>query len=176
MELFTERLHLRPFCAVDFEAHARISADPEVMRHIPPGSMSRVDAWRQMAQYIGHYQLLGYGILAVIERLSQKLIGRIGLMNPEGGNGPEIGWALARESWGKGYALEGAHAALDYGFSVLDWNYVSALIHPENERSIKIAEKLGGKLKNNLEQAHGPVAIYAINRTDIGLGNNFDKL
>ena len=163
-EILTERLHLRMFRPDDFEAHALISGDPEVMRYIPPGPMTRVEAWRQMAQYVGHWQLRGYGIWAVIERSSQKLIGRIGLLNPESGNGFEVGWALAREAWGKGYALEGTRAALDYAFNVVGWQDAVAVIHPENARSIRVAERLGGTFERNRELSGVPASIYCIKR------------
>ncbi len=74
-ELATERLHLRPFVAADFEAHAGICADPEVMRYIRIGALSRTDAWWQMARYMGHWQLRGYGLWAVVERSTNRLIG-----------------------------------------------------------------------------------------------------
>lgn len=163
-EILTERLHLRLFRNDDFEAHAAISADPEVMRYIQPGPMSRVDAWWQMARYLGHWQLLGYGIWAVVERASGRLVGRLGFLEPEGGHGFEIGWALAREAWGKGYALEGARAALGHGFTVLDRPRAVCLIHPDNARSIRVAEKLGGKPAPDTEVSGTRLLVFAIDR------------
>ena len=58
-ELQTDRLQLRPFRPDDFEAHAEICADPEVMRYIRAGALPRVDAWWQMARYMGHWQAQG---------------------------------------------------------------------------------------------------------------------
>ncbi|MEO6326042.1 MAG: GNAT family N-acetyltransferase, partial [Thermoanaerobaculia bacterium] len=109
IELQTERLHLRQFRLEDFEAYASLCADPEVMQHLG-GTLSRHDAWRHMATLLGHWQLLGYGHWAAIERSTNTLVGRVGFLNPEGWPGFELGWTLARGAWGKGYATEGARA------------------------------------------------------------------
>jgi RimJ/RimL family protein N-acetyltransferase len=161
-ELLTERLQLRVFRPEDFEAHARISADHEVMRYILPGPLTRVQAWRKMAEYVGHWQLRGYGIWSVIERSSGQHIGRIGFLNPEGGHGFEVGWGLAREAWGKGYALEGLRAALHHASTALHERHAVALIHPENARSIKIAERLGGALEGRTQDSGVSLLVFGI--------------
>ena len=100
-ELLTERLHLRPFRPADFEAHAAICADPEVMRFIRAGALTRSDSWWQLARYMGHWQLRGYGLWAVVERATDRLVGHLGFLDPEGGHGFEMGWALARGRGGR---------------------------------------------------------------------------
>src|SRR5258707_1233513 len=107
--LQTERLIMRMFRESDFEEHSSYSADPEVQRFLGEGrSLTRFEAWRQMAMILGHWQLRGYGQWAVEERASGRLVGRIGFFLPEGWPGFELGWVLGREFWGKGYASEGA--------------------------------------------------------------------
>jgi RimJ/RimL family protein N-acetyltransferase len=113
--LETQRLLLRQFCFDDLDALAAIGADLEVMEFLGP-VMARRDAWRAMAMALGHWQLRGYGSWAVEERATGQLVGRIGLYNPEGWPGLEVGWTLARAAWGRGYATEGARASLDYAF------------------------------------------------------------
>ena len=119
-QLQTERLLLRGFTQEDFEDYARFHADPEVMRYISGNPVSRSDAWRSFAVMIGHWALRGYGMWGV-ERKSDGsvLLGRVGLWNPEGWPGLEVGWTLGREFWGHGYATEAARAAMDYAFSSL---------------------------------------------------------
>src|SRR5688572_19072323 len=103
MTLETDRLILRMFREEDFEPYARICADPEVMRYLGEGKpFTRAEAWQQIAMLVGHWHLRGYGIWAVEERKSRRLVGRIGFFNPEGWPGFEIGWALGKEYWGKG--------------------------------------------------------------------------
>jgi RimJ/RimL family protein N-acetyltransferase len=86
-EILTERLHLRPFQPGDFEAHAAICADPEVMRFIRAGALTRSDAWWQLARYMGHWQLRGYGLWAAADRATGRLVGHLGFLDPEGGHG-----------------------------------------------------------------------------------------
>lgn len=164
VELVTERLRLRPFRAEDFEAHAVICADPEVMRFIRAGALSRSDAWWQLARYLGHWQLRGYGLWAVVERASERLVGHLGFLEPEGGHGFEMGWALSRDVWGKGYAYEGTRAALDWAFTELDRDRVACLIRPGNARSIRLAERLGGALEDEIEDSGQRLLVYAIAR------------
>ncbi len=163
-DLLTPRLHLRPFRPDDFEAHAEICADPEVMRYIRAGALTRAEAWWQLARYMGHWQLRGYGLWAVVERSTGALIGHLGLLDPEGGHGLELGWALARPAWGKGFAYEGTRAALEYAFGALGRDHVLCVIRPENHRSIRLAERLGAVLESELEEARARQLVYGIRR------------
>src|SRR5688500_6966706 len=145
--LETDRLTLRMFREEDLDAYAAICADPEVMRYLGEGkTLSRAEAWRQMALIIGHWQLRGYGFWAVEERATGALLGRIGFFNPEGWPGFELGWMLRRASWGKGYATEGARRALAHAFTEMGREHVISLIFPANTASIRVAERLGEAL------------------------------
>jgi len=163
-EILTERLHLRPFRPGDFEAHAAICADPEVMRFIRAGALTRSDSWWQLARYMGHWQLRGYGLWAVVERASDRLVGHLGFLDPEGGHGFEMGWALAREAWGKGFALEGTRAALRYAFATLKKDHVACVIRPDNARSIRLAEKLDARLEREFDEGGVRLLDYGIAR------------
>ena len=108
--MHTERLVLRGFTHDDFEPFATIVSDPEVVRYLDDGApISREDCWRGMALFIGHWHLRGYGWWAVEDRRSGEFLGRIGLYNPEGWPGIEVGWLLRRDAWGAGLATEGRH-------------------------------------------------------------------
>jgi RimJ/RimL family protein N-acetyltransferase len=163
-ELLTERLQLRIFRPDDFEAHAEISADPDVMRYIRAGPLERVDAWWQMARYVGHWRLRGYGIWAVIERSTGRLVGHLGFLDPEGGHGFELGWALARHAQGKGYALEGTRAAVHHAFTALNRSHIVCLIQPENARSIRLAERLGAAPERETEESGRRLIVFGIHR------------
>jgi RimJ/RimL family protein N-acetyltransferase len=80
-----------------------------------------------------------------------KVVGRIGFMNPAGWPGFELGWTLGRESWGKGFATEGAQRALEYAFTEMNRDHVISLIAPDNVASIPVAERLGEKKKAALK-------------------------
>jgi RimJ/RimL family protein N-acetyltransferase len=138
--LTTERLTLRGWREDDLDHYAAIAADPEVMRFMG-GALDRADAWRQIAVFVGHWELRGYG-LWVVER-DGELIGRVGLLQPEGWPGLEVGWLLGREAWGHGYATEAARAAVEHAWRELGAEELISLIAPDNLPSQRVAERLG---------------------------------
>lgn len=164
VSLETDRLLLRPWRESDLDAYAAICADPEVMRYLGGKTFLRTETWRHIAFMIGHWCLRGYGHWAVEEKSSGRMIGRIGFLEPAGFPGFEIGWTLARETWGRGYATEGARAALEYAFTSLDKHHVISLILPENKASIRVAEKLGESLEGEAEVMGYSVLKYGISR------------
>ncbi len=159
----SERLVLRPWRAADLDAYARICADPDVMRFLGDGStMSREDAWRQMAAFAGHWSLRGFGTWAVEERDTGAMVGRVGLHHPEGWPGLEVGWTLDRSVWGRGYATEGGRASLDFAWGELDAPHVISLIDPDNERSIAVAARLGESYERAITLRGRAVNVYGI--------------
>jgi len=161
----TERLTLRMFREADLDDYAEICADAEVMRFLGEGRpLSRADAWRQMAMILGHWQLRGYGPWAVEERESGRIIGRIGFFNPEGWPGFELGWVLGTAWHGRGYATEGAKAALRYAFEVMNREKIISLIQPANTASIRVAVRLGECLEGESEVFGKKVLIYGIHQ------------
>ncbi|MBV8195277.1 MAG: GNAT family N-acetyltransferase, partial [Candidatus Dormibacteraeota bacterium] len=72
-------------------------------------------------------------------------IGRVGLWFPEGWPDYEVRWVIDRAVWGHGYAVEAARPALHHAFHTLGLRHVLSLIMPDNARSIRVAEKLGGR-------------------------------
>jgi RimJ/RimL family protein N-acetyltransferase len=164
--LDTARLRLRAFRDDDLDAYATMCADAEVMRFVGDrGVLSREDAWRQMAMLAGHWQLRGFGMWAVEERDTGSFVGRVGLHYPEGWPDRELGWALARPFWGRGYALEAARTALDEAFGRLNWPRVISLIDPANARSVRLAERLGARCEGETAVRGHRVSVYALPRT-----------
>ncbi len=162
--LTTERLILRPFRASDFDAYAALCGDASVMRFIGAGQpLTRADAWRNLALVLGHWQLRGYGLWAVEER-GGDLVGRVGCFCPEDWPGFEVGWLLRRSSWGRGYATEAARAALAYAFTQLGQAHVISLIRPENEASVRVAERLGERLEGRTVLQGQEALVYGIDR------------
>jgi RimJ/RimL family protein N-acetyltransferase len=141
----TDRLILRPTAAEDFDAWAAFMGDPESSRFLG-GAQPRAVAWRNFMTMAGCWSLQGFGMFSVIERATGRWLGRLGPWHPEGWPGHEIGWGLLREAWGKGYASEGAAAAMDWAFDHLGWTEVIHSISPENHASIGVAKKLGSSL------------------------------
>ena len=163
--LETDRLILRMFREDDFEAYAKICADPDVMRYLGEGKpLTRSEAWRQMAMILGHWRLRGYGLWAVEERATGRLIGRIGHFNPEGWPGFELGWVLGKPYWGRGYATEGARRALEYAFTDMERDHVISLIYPDNAASIRLAERIGETLEGRTQLFGHEALVYGIQR------------
>ncbi len=161
--LETERLRLRAFRLSDFEGYAAMCGDTEVTRYL----MTRFDreqAWRHLAFLVGHWVLRGFGMWAVEEKATVAFVGRIGFAEPEGWPGFELAWTLARPFWGRGYATEGARAALGHAFAVLQKDRVVSLIHPENQASIRVAERLGERLQGRVEVLGREHLVYGVER------------
>lgn len=161
MQLETDRLILRMFTKNDINQYAKICADGEVMRYIGKGeTLSKEDAWWEVAGFLGHWQLKGYGMWALEEKQSGELIGRVGFLYPEGWPGFEIGWLLGREYWGKGYATEAAEAALVFGCQGEFHEKIISLVYPANNRSIRIVEKIGGQFDKTITMLGSDVSVY----------------
>jgi len=143
--LETDRLILRMPAAEDFEPWAAFAADEDCMRFLG-GVQARSVAWRGICTVTGSWSIRGFGMLSVIEKATGRWIGRLGPWQPEDWPGTEVGWGLAREAWGKGYATEGAAACMDYAFDVLGWTEAIHTIEPANVGSQAVAKRLGSTL------------------------------
>lgn len=141
----TERLILRPLAPEDFEAWAAFASDEETMRFLG-GVQPRAVAWRGFMSVAGSWSMLGYSMFSVIEKASGAWIGRLGPWTPDGWPGTEVGWGIVRGAWGKGYATEGASAAIDWAFDTLGWTEVIHCIDPANTASQNVAKRLGSSL------------------------------
>jgi RimJ/RimL family protein N-acetyltransferase len=164
-EVHTERLVLRGFREDDLDEWAAISADSEVTRWVgDPDGLSREDAWRKMAYFVGHWALRGYGQWALVERDTGELVGRAGLLRPEAWPGLEVGWLVARTHWGRGFAPEAGRATLEWAREELGADHVVSLIEDDNDRSARVAEKLGMSVEGRTRIVNGmyEVRIFGI--------------
>jgi RimJ/RimL family protein N-acetyltransferase len=169
--LETPRLILRPPLPEDCEAFAAMAQEEATMRYFG-GLAPPAVAWRRLATVAGSWSLLGYGMFSVIEKETGQWIGQLGPWYPGGETGGwpgrEVGWGLIAAAQGKGYAAEGAAAAIDYVFDALGWDEVIHCIDKPNAPSIRLAERLGSRLQSEnilLPPPYGtPVDIYAQSR------------
>jgi RimJ/RimL family protein N-acetyltransferase len=141
--LETERLLLREYRMQDFEAFAAAQADPEWGKYL--GVSDRRNAFRAFGHQTGLWTLQGCGFWMCELKESKAPVGTLGAFFREGWPEMEIGWTTFRPFWGKGYAHEGARAAIRYAFEERKEKRVTALITDKNAPSIKLAEKLGMK-------------------------------
>ena len=163
--LETPRLLLRQFREPDWDAYAETSADAEVMRYIGTGAtLTREESWRSIANFLGHWQLRGYGMWALESKETGEFLGRAGFHEPPGWPGFELGWVLGRTHWGRGYASEAARAALAHAFNGLGRAKVISLIRHGNARSIRVAEAIGARLAGEAEMLGAKALVYEIVR------------
>jgi len=144
LQILTPRLLLRVPRLEDLDPWAEMMADEETARFIG-GVMPRAVTWRAMMTMIGAWHAAGFAMFSAIERGTGQWVGRLGPWMPEGWPGPEVGWAIVRGCWGRGYATEGAAATIDWAFDHLGWDRVIHSISPGNAASQAVARRLGSR-------------------------------
>ncbi len=164
-QLHTERLLLRGFRADDLDAYAGVRADPEVARYIG-GPYTRVETWDRMAVMNGTWSLRGYGVFAVEEVASRRVVGHSGILHQPDWPEPEIAYTLHREVWGRGYAPEAARAIRAWAFDGYAFPRLVSYIRPDNARSMRVAEKLGATREGTVQLRGIEVTVWVHRRPD----------
>jgi RimJ/RimL family protein N-acetyltransferase len=144
--LRTERLVLREWRDEDFDVWATMNVDPRVMEHFPkPLDREASDAIGVRAR--DSLTQRGFGILAVEIPGVTSFAGAVGLSVPRFAAHftpcVEVGWRLAHDYWGQGYATEAARATMADGFARLGLDEIVAMTAVGNTRSRHVMEKLG---------------------------------
>ena len=142
----TPRLILRPWREEDCAPYAALNADPEVRRYWPT-TLSKEESDAQAARLQKHIEAHGFGFWAVEAPGLARFIGFVGLqhLRPDLPFAPavEVGWRLARDYWGRGYATEGAQASLADGFGRLGLEEIVAYSVAGNVPSRRVMERIG---------------------------------
>lgn len=145
-ELRTSRLWLRQWRAEDLEPFARMNRDPAVMEYFP-ALLEREQSDAIVARTELLFRERGFGLWALEVPGVAAFAGFVGLSVPrfEAHFTPcvEVGWRLAREHWGRGYATEAARAALDFGFRSCGLEEIVSMAVVLNERSRAVMARLG---------------------------------
>lgn len=146
MTVRTKRLILRPWQESDLGPFAQLNADPRVREYFP-GILSREESDASVKLMSNHIEKCGWGFWAASLIETGEFIGMIGLedvyFKAHFTPAVEIGWRLAFDYWGKGYATEGAQAAFQYGFDHLKLHEIVSFTAVQNMRSRRIMEKIG---------------------------------
>lgn len=142
----TTRLKLRQWQDSDLAPFAALNSDPRVMEHFPaPLSQAESDAW--VGRLKAEMAEQGWGLWAVEVKATEQFIGFVGLKVPKVtlpfSPCVEIGWRLAFDAWGKGYATEAAKAALQVGFEQLNLAEIVSFTAVCNTRSTAVMQRLG---------------------------------
>ena len=161
--LETPRLILREMRPDDAKALLKVFSDPRVMESFPgttPFEPKRMETW--VGRNLTHQKEHGYGLFSVIHEADGVLIGDCGLEHMD--IGVELGYDLRREYWGKGLATEAATAVRDFGFTTLGLDRLVSLIRVGNDRSRRVAEKIGMSLVEQIERNGATYWLYRIER------------
>src|ERR1700732_954041 len=164
----TERLKLRRWRGADVAPNTAMLADPGTARYITadgkPVTVELV-GWRNAAIMAGHWVLRGIGMFVVEEKSTGKFVGRVGPWLPPGWPGFEVGWGIAREFRGKGYAVEAARASIDWVFASFELDQIMPCIDKENPASQAVARRLGAEKGPEID-LFGHVADVWVTRRD----------
>jgi ribosomal-protein-alanine N-acetyltransferase len=167
-EVETVRLRLRPFAREDLAEHIRLYRDPEVTRYLAGGPFAADEvaarSRRAVERFVTHWEAHGFGVWAVLERASGRLIGQCGLNRLPDRPEVEVLYALERSRWGRGLGPEAARAALRYGFEVAGLDRIVAVVRPENAASRRVLEKLGMSCEGDVDVYGTRAAYYALDR------------
>jgi RimJ/RimL family protein N-acetyltransferase len=164
----TDRLLLRPWTAEDVALLAALSSNPRVTRYIGLGqTWTALKAITVSDRALAHWREHGFGWRVAVQLTTGAEIGLIAVNLMGDGtaglepNEHEIGWWLAPEHWGHGYATEGARAVAEDALTNLNAPHVTARIRPDNAGSIKVAAAIGMEFEFNTVAEPGvSVAVY----------------
>ena len=141
----TQRLILRQWRAEDLAPFAALNADPQVMEFFP-SRLDRAESDACANRIQDHLQAHGWGLWAVEQKCDRRFVGFVGLntLRPELPFSPgiEVGWRLAKEFWGLGYATEAASQCLRFAFEELNQNEILSFTSVLNERSIAVMKRI----------------------------------
>jgi RimJ/RimL family protein N-acetyltransferase len=144
--LTTDRLTLEPYAEHHLDAMAEMFGDAEVTAFTYLGRQDRAGTAKVLADYRGFHLANGYGMFAILDRMSGDYLGEAGLFVPPTVASADLlalRYALARPAWGKGIATEASAAVIDDAFGRLDRPAMMAGVVPENAPSIKVMDRLG---------------------------------
>jgi len=143
----TERLTLRRHCLDDFAPSSAMWGDSNVVRYISGNPSSAQQSWMRVLNYVGHWSFMGFGYWVVEEIRSGRFVGEVGFadfkrgLDPSLDGVPEIGWALASDMQGRGFATEAVSAAVTWSDRNRQWEQTICIVKAENVVSLRVASK-----------------------------------
>lgn len=163
----TERLLLRRWKPSDVEPYTELCSDPEVMSWIGSGDLrNREECFEAISSFENFWEENDFGLFAVELLGNNNFIGFTGLAIPDFlpkvMPSIEIGWRLARSTWGNGFATEAARASLEFGFNECGIDRVVSIHQLGNEASGRIMQKIGMRLfRETIDPScQRPVKVY----------------
>ncbi len=159
-ELATERLILRPWRESDFTCFFEFFSDETTSKYVG-GIQTEEEAWRLMASYIGHWQLKGFGYLAVDEKTTGEFVGCVGLWKSPPWPKIELGYWFIEKKQGQGFATGAAIKLKQFAFEELKVDTLVSYIDPGYIASKRVAKRIGGVKEKTIELLdYGPHEVY----------------
>jgi len=159
--LETKRLFLRPLKKTDADAIYRMRSDKDVMRYIrQPQNRAETENWIRLVS--SRWETEKIGFCGVFETTSEKFLGWCGVWRLAETNELEVGYAIAKQFWNRGYATEAAEIFLEYAFENIKPDKITAVAEPENTASRRVMEKLGMKFVKTGEFYDRELVQYAV--------------
>ena len=172
----TERLELRRFAAADLDALAAVFAKREVWEHPYGRAFTREETAEFLRNQMAEWDTCGFGCWLAVERESSRVIGYVGLsvprFLPEILPAVEVGWRFDPAVWGRGFATEGARAALREAFATMRLDEVVSVPQADNPRSGEVAERIGMRFSRRVvipaNERRGELVglLYAMSRQE----------
>ncbi len=166
MELFkTERISARRLALEDAEAMQAIYGDVDAMRFVGDGRPLTVEICRHWIEVTdGNFERRGYGMIALVERLTDELIGCIGVVHPDQQEDPEVKYAFRGDKWGQGFATEAVKGIVSYAKFELGKNWLTATVDPDHSASQSVLRKAGFRHTKDRKNEDGSVTqVWEIN-------------
>jgi [ribosomal protein S5]-alanine N-acetyltransferase len=160
---------MRPLQLSDLDALAAIWSDPEVTLFLPSrgAPIPRDRTEQSLVSFIEHWQKRNYGIWAIVENVSSKMIGYCGLRYLNELDEVEVLYGLGKTYWNRGIVTEAAKASISYGFNVAKLDKIIAMVLPENQASKRVIEKAGLNYEKQIHMFNLDGLYYSIIRTNV---------
>lgn len=163
--LETKRLIINTPEPANFDNLFALQSDADVMEYLGQGVRTRTEVMTGLEKAIAHQKKHGFSLGSVFEKETGAFVGRAGLIylayddtQPD----IEVGYALTKAAWNKGYATELANSLINWGFHHLPVKRFVAVINPKNDRSRRVLEKVGMSYVGCTQYWNKDVALYEI--------------
>jgi RimJ/RimL family protein N-acetyltransferase len=160
----TERLSARLWTEAEVEPILAVYGDGDAMRWVGDGvalTREQCEKWLEVTRT--NYEKRGYGMFALVEKESGRVVGFCGLVHPGGQEEPEVKYAFLRSHWGRGLATEAVIGLIEYGRTTHSLRHIIATTAPANSASHRVLLKAGlvhGPLRCNEDGSKTQVFIW----------------
>ncbi|OUS20515.1 N-acetyltransferase [Litorivita pollutaquae] len=124
------------------------------------GPLNAYETWMLYAAEIGHWDIRGYGMWMIHDKITDEPLGMAGGWFPAAWPERELAWIIWPDKAGKGFALEASNAARNFLYTQMGWDGAVSYLDPKNLDSIKLAERLGATKDREARTIDGNDAVY----------------